>query len=455
MSIDRDAVLEIFVSEDGMSVYGTFLPPLGEGRPFTPEYVDAVLENGGILAGTLPDAISEAIFTCNTERRAQERVRIAEGREPQAARPAYWDVTVATVHGGPENEPDALRVDYKNETHYQVVYSGDKLAVLVPPSEGTAGVDVYGKEIPFPVEAVPRREPGANTKVEDDVAYAAVGGQLVVTDSDFRVEDHLLVSGDIGYGTGSIEFPGDVTVKGEIKEGFHIWAGGDITADRTVDVSEIYCKGSFSGAGGIIGRGKALLRAGGAVSVRFVGNCHVESKDSVKVTHYAYHARTGCLGTFSMEKGGRVIGGVITAARGITCATLGNAAGIPTLIRSGIDFIVERKLRINRERHQDITLRLQRLTERVGDDPSDRQLDILHKLEEERNKHALALGELTERLDVCEDAAIVVTGTVYPGVRIQICRAEYTVREVMKSVVFRLDKATGHVISSRLEGPRG
>ncbi len=455
MSIDRDAVLELTVSDDGMSVYGTFLPPIGEGQPFTPEYVDAVLENGGIVFGVLQQAVSEAIFACNTELRSVENVLIAEGSPPQSARPAYWDVSVATVHGGSVNEPDALRVDYKKETHFQVVYSGDKLAVLVPPSEGVAGTDVYGKEISFSVEKVPSCEPGEHTRVDDDVAYAVVGGQLVITADEFHVEDHLLISGDIGYGTGSIEFPGNVSVKGEIKEGFHIWAAGDITADRTVDVSEIYCKGNFAGAGGIIGRGKSLLRAGGSVSVRFVGNCYVESKLSVKVTHYAYHARIGCLGSFSTEKGGRIIGGIITAAEGITCATLGNAAGIPTFVRVGIDFIAERKLRLNRERYRSITLRLQKLTERVGNDPSDRQLDILHRLEEERNKHTRALGVLAERLDVCEDAAVTVTGTVFPGVRIQICRAEYTVREVMKSAVFRLDKATGHIVSSRIESPTG
>jgi len=451
MAIDRDAVLEISVSDDGMTAYGTFLPPIGEGLPMTPDYVDSVLESAGVVAGIQTDGVAEAMFACNTDRRLQKDVVVARGEEPHPARPSFWDVTVATVRGGPEAVSDADRVDYKGETRFQVVYQGDKVAFLVPSSDGIPGLNVYGQEIQFETERVPAYQPGEGTRIDDDFVVAAVGGQLVITETEFRVEDRLEIFGDVGYGTGSIEFPGDVSVKGEIKEGFHIWAGGNITADRTVDVSEIYCRGGFTGAGGLIGRGKALLRAGDTVSVRFIGNCFVESKASVLVKQYVYHARVGCLGTFTMGKGGRVIGGIITAARGVSCGTLGNAAGIPTLVRCGTNFIVERKLRLNRENHEKITLRLQKLVEKLGENPTHRQLDILRQLEEEQDKYAQALGELTEGLDVADDATITVTEAVHPGVRIQIGRAEYIVRDTVKSVVFHLDKASGQIVTTKIE----
>ena len=484
--MDRDAILEISISDDRMSVYGTFLPPIEAGRPFSPDFVEAVLENQSVVHGTLDEAIGEAMFASNTEKRAQKDVLIARGTVAVPERPPYWKICAPVADGGAPGDgaaaedggaPDAdeaapatdgdspgagaatgnvvrtdsLRIDYKNETHVQIVHAGQKLAELEPALEGVEGTDVLGNQIPFPTQTVPSYQPGANTSVENDIACATVSGRMLVNAKEFYVEDRLEISGDIGYGTGSIEFPGDVVVKGEIKEGFHIWAGKSVTADRTVDVSQIYCRGAFHSTGGIIGRGKALLRTADEIHVRFVGNCHVESKSSIHVKQYVYHSHIGCLGAFSMEKSGRVIGGVITAAKGVECNTLGNSAEIATYVRVGIDFIVERKLRLNREKHHQITLRLQKLTAKLSDNPTDRQLDIVHRLEEARNRYAEALGELTDGLDIHEDAQVVASGDIYPGVRVQICRAEYVVTEKMKAVRFRLEKESGRIVAGPIK----
>lgn len=453
--MDRDAILEITISDDRMTAFGTFLPPLGAGRLFSPEYVDAVLENHGIVYGVLHDAIAEAMLACNTERRAKEEIVVARGTEPIAERPEYWEIENPPRESTGESDPAALRVDYKGMTKIDVVLAGDRVAVKVPAAEGTVGYDLFGTELPFQTQSVSTRQPGRQTRVTDDAVYADVGGQLIVTNTEFYVDDRLEISGDVGFQTGSIEFPGDVVVKGEIKEGFHIWAGKGVVADRTVDVSEIYCRGDFFSAGGIIGRGKALLRAGGSVHVRFVGNCHVESKSSISVQQYAYHGRIGTLGSFSMEKSGRVIGGVITAVDGIACNKLGNPAGVRTCARAGIDFIAERKLRLTREKHQAIALRLQKLTNKLGENPSDRQLDIVYRLEEARNRYAKMLSALTESLDRNESAEIVVTGEVFPGAYVQICRAEYIVTEKMKAVRFYLEKETGRVIPAPIKKDEG
>ncbi len=448
--MDRDAILEITVSDDRMSARGTFLPPVGGGRLFTPDYTDGFLENAGVIHGIRRDEIAETLFLCNTELRVQKDILVAEGTVPVAERPSYWkiEVPVGEVRKDPPEGDDdpSRRVDYKGETRLHVVHPGDVIATRIPAAEGVPGMDVLGNEIPFPTESVPKYEPGANIRVDGDRAVADAGGRVIVTSQVFVIEDRLGITRDFGYATGSIEFPGDVIVKGEIKEGFHIWAGKSVTADRTVDVSEIYCKGAFLSAGGIIGRGKALLRAGDSVRVKFVQNCFVESKRDIHILQYAYHGRLGCLGAVTMEKTGRLIGGVVTAVNGVSCYNAGNAAGSPTLLRVGINFIAERKIRLAKEKHQQLTLRLQRLTARLGDNPTDRQLDILRRLEEARNGYAATLGELTRELDINEEAEVVVTGEAFPGVTIQICRAEYTVREKQKAVRFRLDKESGRVI---------
>jgi uncharacterized protein (DUF342 family) len=75
----------------------------------------------------------------------------------------------------------------------------------------------------------------------------------------------------------------------------------------------------------------------------------------------------------------------------------------------------------------------------------------VHRLEEARNRYAEALGELTDGLDSNEDAQVVASGDIYPGVRVQICRAEYVVTEKMKAIRFRLEKESGRIVAAPIK----
>ncbi|MFW5828007.1 MAG: DUF342 domain-containing protein [Alkalispirochaeta sp.] len=443
--MDRDGFVEIFIGEDGMAVTATFLPPMGSGRLLEPDTVYTLLESRNIVHGVDQEAIGEAVFSVNTDRRLREEVIVARGTPPQSARPSYYELIAPVDKSRPSWSNDE-RAEYKNVTLLPVVHQGEVLARLIPEKEGIPGMSVTGDEIPFGTESVTQLQPGNNTRVVDDEVIAEIGGQLQLRDNAFHVEDHLEITGAVGFETGSIEFPGDVVLRGEVKDGFHIWAGRSISSTVTVDVSEVYCRGDFSSAGGIIGRGKALLRSGGKVQARFASTCFVESKSSVFLNSYVYQSHIGCQDRLATGKTGRIVGGVVTTVNGVRAHALGNQASVPTLVRTGIDFIAERKLRLITEKHQSVTLRLQRLEAAAGEDPSDRQLDILHQLEDRRNRLAIEMGEVAEALDANEDAQVAVDGPVYPGVRVQICRSTYVVEQTLTNVRFRLDKASGQVV---------
>ena len=448
--MDQNGFVELSVDGDEMIARADFFPPSGKGVPLSPDYVDTLLESDGIVHGLDEEAISEAVFFVNTERRATEGVVVARGTTPKAARPPFYRVLEESPNR-PEAGGDASRVDYKGLSRIPIVHAGDIIARLVPAEDGVSGMTVRGAEIPFETIDIEELSPGKNTHIADTDVVAEVGGLLMSSDGRFFVEDRLEIDGDVGYGTGSIEFPGDVVLKGEIKDGFHVWAGGSVTSSTTVDVSEIYCREEFSSTGGLVGRGKALLRCGGKVQVRFVGNCYVESKSSVYVKQYVYHSHIGCRDRFATGKKGQIIGGIITAVNGLRCATLGNDVNIPTHIRVGIDFIVERKLRLIKEKFVTLKLRTQKLIDNLGDDPTDRQIDILQRLEDSRNRLATQMGELATVLDTNEEAEVIVDGAVFPGVHIQICRASYQVVEVLSHVRFVLEKSTGRIVPKPLD----
>lgn len=448
--LDRDAHIELSISEDAMTCTGTFTPALGEGQPLTPDYLDAVLEAKNVTYGVLSEEVAEVMFEVNTGGRLREDVVVARGLSPVSARPAFFRVLHASVGGRSSFKHDSDRIDYKQQSRLSVVRKGQTIARRVPAREGSVGYNVRGDEIPFAVLPVDQVMPGKNTHVEDDRIVATIGGQLQTKDGQVAVEDELVIAGDVSYETGSIEFPGDVVLKGEVRDGFHIWAGGGITAANTVDVSEIYCRKDFTATGGILGRNRALLRCGGRVQSRFIGNCYVESKSSIFVKQYVYHSTVSTLDRFAMGNRGRVIGGLLTAAEGVRCYTLGNAARASTVVRVGTNFIVERKLEACREKYQAYTLKQQKLSSQLPEDPTDRQVDILHRLEASRTELATQMGDLAGELDRYEHAEVLVDGDVYPGVRIQICRAVLLVEEPMKRRRFFLDKTAGRVVAEPL-----
>lgn len=447
--MDRDGFVELEISADGMSVTGHFSPPLGEGRLLTPDYLEMLFEARGITTGIMTEEIGEVIFEVNTSHRGREGVLVARGTPPVSARPAFYRVLQESrPREDLSNTSD--RIDYRRVSRLPVVHKDEIIARLVPAIEGRSGTTVRGEEIPFPTLPVETLQPGKHTRVDGDTVVAEIGGQLQIRDGSFHVESYLEITGDVGYETGSVEFPGDISLKGEVRDGFHIWAGGSITASGTVDVSEIYCRGDFSAVGGIVGRGKALLRCGGRITCRFIGNCAVESKSSLFVKQYIYHATLGTLDRLAMGNRGRIIGGTITAAESVRCYVAGNPVHVPTVIRVGINFVVERKLRHCSEKQQAATLKLQKLSKALSGDPTDRQLDILHRLEEVRNTMVTEMSELAGDLDRYEDAEVIVEGDVFPGVQIQICRGTFLVEEKMSRVRFSLDKLAGRITAEPL-----
>ena len=73
-------------------------------------------------------------------------------------------------------------------------------------------------------------------------------------------------------------------------------------------------------------------------------------------------------------------------------------------------------------------------------------MELRDKLQAALHKMNEAAGNLVFHLDKNEDAKIVVRGTVYPGVYIEICHVSYIVNHRMTGVCFKLDKAKGKVV---------
>ncbi len=451
-SQSSDGYAEISISEDAMNVLATLIPPRGEGKPITVEYLESILEGSGVVHGVRWEELRERVLEVNSERRILHGVVLAEGEPPIDEVPAHLRVRRELLRRLESPQPPAEGGSpYPATVPIVVVRRRDVLARVVPKRKGQPGKDVYGNAVDPSKREVEQISPGQNTRIVEGELIATKSGRLRYRDQSIWVDEKLEVTGSVDYSTGNIEFPGDVLLKGEIKDGFHVWAAGSVNAVGTVDVSQVFCKKAFVTPGGIIGRKGKILRAGGQVSCRFVEHCQVESKSSIFVKEYSYQSDLYSLDRIVLGDEGSLIGGFAMGAHGVVAGELGNEAEVPTEVVVGINFIGQRKLQGARDAYLKVREELQRLERLQEERESPALVRRMVHLTELRQQYAIRMENLLERVDRNEEAEVIVRVAAHRGTHIRICRAEHFVSERVGPGRFHLDKEAGRIVFLPLE----
>ena len=110
----------------------------------------------------------------------------------------------------------------------QLVDEGAILARKIPGKPGVPGIDVLGKT--FPAAAVKDFQfclkKNVTLSADGLEVLAACSGQPVrLSEKTYMVENVYVLNKDVDLATGSIEFPGDVFIQGNVQDGLRIFAG--------------------------------------------------------------------------------------------------------------------------------------------------------------------------------------------------------------------------------------
>ncbi len=144
----------------------------------------------------------------------------------------------------------------------------------------------------------------------------------------------LEIPGDVDFGTGNVEAPGDVTIRGSVKDLFRVVSARDITIDGHVDSSVLEAGGSVIVRAGIHGHGKATIRAGGRVEAKLCDGASIEAGSIFCIQRECINCHVQADGISS--PGGTIIGGYTWARNGIEVLNLGSPASVKTFISVGI-----------------------------------------------------------------------------------------------------------------------
>ncbi|HSV32205.1 MAG TPA: FapA family protein [Atribacteraceae bacterium] len=243
-------------------------------------------------------------------------------------------------------ENESGRVDYFNFIKIPEVRSGDILAELIPPGAGTPGKDVMDQEIPASPGRESRLVKGKNVEITDDGsrAIATAAGRPALVGKAISVFLVFEVQGDADLTTGNINFVGSVVVRGTVRSGLSIVAGGNIEVWGNVEAADLEAEGNIVIQGGVFAGGKGKIRAQGNIQVKIVENGSLEAKHSVLIGEAVLHSSVSAGRNIVVNEGkGMIVGGSIKAGELVWAKTIGSPMGTRTEIFVGISPVARKE----------------------------------------------------------------------------------------------------------------
>ncbi|MCD5323503.1 MULTISPECIES: FapA family protein [Pontibacillus] len=223
-------------------------------------------------------------------------------------------------------EADFYDMNFVNE-----VKSGDWLGEKLSATIGTPGKNLYGdvilqtsgKEFPLLYD-----EETVELVQEENkhVLRAKCAGVVERVNGKIHVSNHLMIPGDVGPGTGHIEFDGSVTVQGTIQEGYKVIATKDVAVLGDIglynvplvcaETGDIYIKGGIFA--------NTTVEAGGNIYVRHANESSLKAKRDIRVGYYSIGSLLQSENVLLDDPKGKIVGGRVEALARVQAGIIGN-----------------------------------------------------------------------------------------------------------------------------------
>ena len=236
---------------------------------------------------------------------------------------------------------DDGKVNYYELNLIDSVKEGDWLGEKIPATKGTPGKTVTGVIIPA------RQGRDANLKFDAKTVYlhtegeksvlrAGRDGAVMIDSGKIRVDNLLVIRGDVDYATGNIQFDGYVTIEGTVKDGFSVIAKNDIAINSLMGLGQIGLIESKEGSvfikGGIYGKNKAKIIARKNVYIKYTNEASIAAGEEINIGFYSLDSELNGRNIILDPVYGKIIGGRATAQVQIISGTIGSKAEKKTVI---------------------------------------------------------------------------------------------------------------------------
>jgi len=252
------------------------------GQEIEPEYVFHILKEEGIEYGVDIDKVKEL---CLNKQDVYDEV-IAEGTYSIPGE----DADIAYFYSKPDYKPrytEDGRIDYYELGNIIAVKKGDRIAQRKPATEGIPGCNVCGETIPALAGKNQNFQTGKGIEIINNQALAKYDGALHWQGTKILVNRLMIVKGNVDFSVGNINFPGKVKISGSVLSGFQVEAEEDIEIAGGIEDAKVFSqKGSIFIHRGIIGMGKAIVKAAVNVESSFIQEATVEAGKNIIANEY-------------------------------------------------------------------------------------------------------------------------------------------------------------------------
>lgn len=445
----QETGFRILVSRDGLRA-DLLIQPDAQPELLTPERcVELLYEIGASVTNETVDAVRALIGRHETG--SETRGAVVTGYPAEHGIDGYieWKVDappeIDAEAGEEGDEGDGEAVDYYAQTVFVMVERGDLLGVLHPPTEGRNGRDIAGNVI--------RARDGKSLRVRldenilqhpDGTFYAEIAGMLTRSRSAVAVRNVLEINGPVDFSTGHIEFDGDVSVHGGVKDKFRLQATGSIEIRKLVEAADIESGADCVCNGGVSGRGLAKIRTGGDLIARYLAGVTARVGGNLVIQRECNDAEVTVLGMIDSELGA-IIGGRTTPVGEVVIGTLGSPGEAPTVLELGrVPGLDEQKSRLEAaieelgeaQDKMSAELELFRQPGRVlSPAEKERLTEVSFEAQsaaEKINRCRAALHKVEDKIRALRTVRLTVQKELHAGVRICIGPSEFRIRRGMK-----------------------
>jgi uncharacterized protein (DUF342 family) len=382
-------LVAVYISQDQMKAF-LVLHKKEAQLELDLETLLAKIRAGGVAAGIDEGAVKRCLARASGRDRPQI-MEIARGREAEDGQDGKLEFYVQPSSEEARYSKDAGgRVNYHELNLIENVQAGQEIARLLPPKPGVAGTSVLGEVLPSRTGEPAKVRAGKGVRADEsgELFVAEIPGRLVHESDELSISQHYEVRGNVDYSVGNINFVGHVTVTGEILDDFNVTAQMGLEVRGPVGNCQLVSDGNVVLAGGMAGKGRGMVLAGGEVRTRYLNEVTVEAEGSVSVERESYNSVIRTAGAF-VSPAGSVVGGEVTAMKGIEVSVAGSDLGVPTKLRAGIDFRRAERRRRLAEEINTVSKEVERISTAIGPllgDPGK-----LHGLPTDKKKAVLGL----------------------------------------------------------------
>lgn len=426
----RDAMCRVYITQDKMTAYLFVLPPYNGGKDVDREILGKSLEESSVTYGLDILTLSKLAQSLSYF----QIFPVAKGTLPVDGKDG---VVIPQIDCSPEIEirqNEQGISDFKNINSVRSAVKDQVICAIVPPEPGIPGMTVKGQELRARDGQAAADPAGKNTVLSEDKTrlLAGLDGQITLRNGRYHMEPVLVIDSNVDYGVGNINFAGDVVINGDVCNGFTVKADGSITIQGMVESATLEAGGDIIINKGMNGDFNGHIDAQGMVKTSFLENCTVYSEGPLHASSIVT-SQIFCGDTvYVTEKHGAIIGGTITAYKGVEAKVIGSQSHRETEITLGeLPRMKEKKtqaeedLKIVRDMLDKLNKNINYLSGIESELPPDKQA-IYSQLKLQQNLYEGRRQELTESLAELSNAqrdysqCKVKCDLIYPPARITI-----------------------------------